>query len=157
FAKNSGVRSLCFSPDGRWVAAGTRSGRISVVSVDDRDTAPASWAAHDATVFGLAFLSPSTLVSTGGRTMRLWDRVGENGWKERSAIPTEGLIESLDLNRDTGRIVYGGPIALTVSSLASLLEGGGRLDVVGNFPGHRRVVAFSPDGRNVASVEDQKI
>ncbi len=68
-----GLRALCFSPDGRWLAAGTSEGGIGIV--DFATGRPVTnWVAHPRYLYGLAF-SPDgrTLASSGSdQVIRLW-------------------------------------------------------------------------------------
>jgi WD40 repeat protein len=64
--RRDGVRSLAFSPDGRQLAAGTRSGWVHCWDLTRRDTAPVSWPAHADAVCDLAFPPDgSALLSLG--------------------------------------------------------------------------------------------
>jgi WD40 repeat protein len=70
------IRSLAFSPDGRWLAAGGADGMVRLISAgDQREIAAVS--AHKNTTYGVAFSPDGKLLASAGfdRTIRLW-RIG---------------------------------------------------------------------------------
>jgi WD40 repeat protein len=77
-----GTTALAFSPDGRWLVAGCRSGLLHCWDLDRECARPESWAGHRDDVRHLAF-SPDgkgLFSLSGDRTVRRWEVAG--GWKE---------------------------------------------------------------------------
>jgi len=67
------IRSLAFSPDGRWLAAGGADGSVRLLTVaEHRELAAVS--AHQNTVYGVAFSPDGKRLASAGfdRTIRLW-------------------------------------------------------------------------------------
>ena len=93
--KTSGVRSLRFSPDGRWLAAGTRDGSIYVWEALRIYAVPIVLSAHKDAVNGLAFRGPSTLISAGDETLRIWDAATGADWKERAVFPLGSRVRRI--------------------------------------------------------------
>jgi serine/threonine protein kinase/WD40 repeat protein len=70
-----GVRALAFSPDGRWLVAGTRSGWLYCWDLTRQPPAPVSWSAHAGGVDWLRFSRDGTALfslSPPDRTLRRW-------------------------------------------------------------------------------------
>jgi WD40 repeat protein len=83
-----GCRSLTYSPDGRWLVLGTRSGWLVRWDLNERDPAPVRWRhappseyPYSERVNQLAFTpNGRVLVSTDGRRLVAWD--ARRGWSE---------------------------------------------------------------------------
>jgi WD40 repeat protein len=99
-----GGRSLAFSPDGRWLVVGTRSGWLHRWDLGHNGSAPASWQAHEESVDDLAF-SPdgrSLYSASFHEALARWDAA--NGWKmaaRRESKASRGIA----LSRDGSRLV----------------------------------------------------
>jgi serine/threonine protein kinase/WD40 repeat protein len=68
-----GVWSVAFSPDGRWLAAGARSGRLHRWDLSRRPPELLSWEAHRRHVTRLAFGRDGALFSEADDGLRRWD------------------------------------------------------------------------------------
>jgi WD40 repeat protein len=95
--KAAELRSVAFSPDGKWLAAGTRYGLVKVWDADRR-TEVATLRGHAGDVWAVAF-SPGgdTLASGDGDwnrpgDVRLWDT---KTWRERARLAHTGEVLSL--------------------------------------------------------------
>ncbi|HYH64409.1 MAG TPA: protein kinase [Urbifossiella sp.] len=90
--RSDGCRSVEYSPDGRWLLAGTRSGRL--VRWDLRDTAamPVVWAAHADDPVPPSRRAVSDLVfGGGGRTLYSSTSVTVRGWNAAGGWAAAGV------------------------------------------------------------------
>jgi WD40 repeat protein len=104
-----GVRSLAFSPDGRWLLAGARSGQLHRWDLSRQPPARASWAGHDKEVTSLLFGADGSALfsaSANGRKVKRWDC---RPWEGPSAEPrpehtweAPGAIDGLALHPTEG-------------------------------------------------------
>ena len=83
-----GVRSLVFSPDGRWLVAGTRSGQMHRWNLTEKSPRAVSWQGHPALVSHLAFHPDGTALYSRGQdgTFRRWNVAA--CWKETARFKT---------------------------------------------------------------------
>src|SRR5262249_54027769 len=78
----NGIRSLAYSPDGKWLIAGTRMGQLCRWDTSAAKPAPVLWQAHEPTegVNALTFAPDgSYLISTSNLSAMRWDVAQE--WK----------------------------------------------------------------------------
>jgi len=68
----SAISKLAVSGDGRLVAAGDIAGRILIIDVED-GVITKTFLAHSQAIRGIAFASPSSLVTTVGNGVVVWD------------------------------------------------------------------------------------
>ncbi len=161
----TGVRSLAFSPDGRWLAAGTQDGRIHVWELGSRaggyvrspsNQAPhASWLAHEDEVLGLAF-SPdgAWLVSScSDSTLKRWKP--SDGWREVSRLQADRPLNEQVFSRDGRILVCGSRQRMTfVDAVPFTFRTRDPGPDVLNGVDH---VAYSPDGRMLAASNESGI
>ena len=88
------LRSVAFSPDGRYVAAGTRYGPVKVWDADTGNEV-ATLKGHTADVWAVAFSRDSKTLASGNGD---WDRPGDirlwdtTTWKERARLKHTGEV-----------------------------------------------------------------
>ena len=145
-----GARHIAFSPDGRRLVVGTRSGLIHLWNLGrpQAEGRPLSWQAHDDGVVGLAFGvdSASVYSCAGDRTLTRW-RVDGSGSSTRAR---QGAV--LHAERPTRNLAFhrAGGLACLLDDRLQLLDPE-TLTVrrsTGVAQGSR--VAWSPDGRLLA-------
>ena len=73
--RQEGVCDLAFSPDGRWLAAGMRSGRVFLWGVDGVQDHALTWAAHTSSLTRVQFGIDSRMLWTssgGDKAVKRW-------------------------------------------------------------------------------------
>jgi WD40 repeat protein len=87
-----GVTALAFSPDGRWLLAGSRTGWIHRWDLNEKTSAAQSWSAHGGTIVDLLFAdSGEALFSTAeDRSVRRWSL--RDHWKQTHRVALSGRI-----------------------------------------------------------------
>jgi WD40 repeat protein len=87
-----GVTALAFSPDGRWLVAGSRSGSLHRWDLSAPGASAASWPAHTARVNGLLFApdGAALLSASDDRSVKRWSVAG--GWKQAAALAAHGRL-----------------------------------------------------------------
>jgi serine/threonine protein kinase/WD40 repeat protein len=86
-----GITALGFSPDGRWLLAGTRTGSLHRWDLQDPSHRLNSWPAHAAAVEDLLFDPASAaLFSSGDGTVKRWSI--RDGWKPTGSLKASGRL-----------------------------------------------------------------
>src|SRR5262249_3213372 len=101
--QGTGTRSLAFSPDGRWLAVGLRTGNIQIWDTSDTSPTQFVWLAHPAEVRGLAFSPDGKALASGSKDgdIKLWK---SGSWKLRRARSFNEPIKEVTFTRD-GRLL----------------------------------------------------
>lgn len=147
---HDGVSALAFSPDGRWLVAGTRLGKLVRWDTTLEKPAAVVWRGHPdgETIHALCFSADgSYLVSTGDTDTKRWAVSDTGDWKGTR------LCEAgwdLALSAD-GRFlaVAGDPVRVVVSQHLPPEELAKSLPTFG--------VAFSPDSRTLAAITQTEL
>jgi WD40 repeat protein/serine/threonine protein kinase len=148
---SSAVRSVVFSPDGLWLAAGNSSGEIFLWDVTARHITAQTIAGHTDAVTSVTFSPDGTLLASASEdgTISLWDAAsGEslgNLLDDNGGNPVWSVVFSPD-----GKLLASsyGETAIRLWDVAAREPRGEPLD------GHTDYVmclAFSPDGKLLAS------
>jgi WD40 repeat protein len=148
--KQTGVRALSYSPDGRWLAAGTRNGELhlwdTAAAVPQRTFRPA----HNAEITGLAFHPDGRRLVTGStdETVAVWRAADA---QELARVNIGHAVKSLAFRPDGAELWCGAAHQIGQVSRA----GTRRLTVAGEqLPltvTHQLHAAYSLDGRTIAS------
>ncbi|KAJ1550269.1 general transcription repressor [Nowakowskiella sp. JEL0078] len=157
--KDNYVRSICFSPDGKYIAAGTEDRIIRIWDIAQR-TVKFELMGHNEDIYGIDWSRDGrTLVSgSGDATVKVWD------------VEKGSLLISIQNNQDmqntTDLTSTQGVTSVAIRSLDSRIVATGSLDrmvrlwdirtgrLLERFEAHTDnvySVAFSPDGQSIVS------
>jgi WD40 repeat protein len=147
-----GARSLAFSPDGRWLVAGTRSGRMHRWDLSQEPPRLVSWQGHQGEVNRLAF-SPdgkALFSASDDRTVKRWDPAAR--WRETARHASAEAVRDLAVSPagdwvacpEQGRVRFLACATLGPNRRSPLTVPGGRL-------------AVAPDGRMLAVAEEDVV
>lgn len=85
-----GLRAIAISPSGKWLAAGTRYGRIVIWNFAQPKATPQTIEAHDSEIYRLEFASDSTRLFSSNKPqsdsipgVAVWHRMSESWERER--------------------------------------------------------------------------
>jgi RNA polymerase sigma factor (sigma-70 family) len=180
--RQTGVRALAFSPDGRWLAAGTRRGDVllwdltridrskpdhpllgqAVVGIDpdvvlgsQPGGAPAP--AHRDGVKGLAFRPDGGLLASSGDdgAVRLW--AARRGWEKVGEHQQGHKLDDVRFSPDGALLACGSPEGMKVFDVASLESPKATPIILAHLEGDHRKLAFSADGQLLAVNQGRSI
>ncbi|KZF21277.1 WD40 repeat-like protein [Xylona heveae TC161] len=143
------IRSVCFSPDGRYLATGAEDRQIRVWDIQNR-TIKHTFTGHEQDIYSLDFARNGRLIASGSgdRTVRLWDL---DAGHQLMVLSIEDGVTTVAISPDA-RYVAAGSLDKSVrvwdatsGYLVERLEGAeGHKDSVYS-------VAFAPNGRDLVS------
>ena len=136
-----GARRIAFSPDGRWLIVGMRSGWLHRWDLTSSQKTSTSWQAHAAEIEGLAF-SPTedVLFTCDAREVKRWTTTDD--WPLEARYEHTADLDGLAVSPD-------GKTLMAVEWQLLRLNAQ-ELSLLSTVPGNKPV-AYSPDGRTLAS------
>ena len=139
--------AMQFSPDGAWLAIGTREG-IELRKCADLGLVRL-FVGHTSYIRSVAFSQDSRILASGSddKTIRLWDV--ETGQKLDTFAGLEGVVRSIAFSPDG--MTLASVVKMDFSDTRKIklwdVETGQELHTLGSFEDPVRSIAFSPDGR----------
>lgn len=143
------IRSVCFSPDGKYLATGAEDKIIRVWDIETR-TIRMRLPGHEQDIYSLDFSANGRMLASGSgdKTVRLWSLDNEN---EKCKMVIEDGVTTVALSRD-GRLVAAGSLDRSVRVWDT--DTGVKIDLLDGEEGHQDSVysvAFSPNGHELVS------
>lgn len=143
------VLAVRWSPDGRWIATGSR-GRTAQLTDAQTGTRHLTLTGHT-DVFQLDWTPDGTRLATGARdgTTRIWD-ISETGAVERSVLATRGgAVGGVAFSPDGERLLTG-DVRVTVARIWDVGIGGGAEWMnLPTSPDVQGMAEFTPDGQTL--------
>lgn len=143
------IRSVCFSPDGEYLATGAEDKLIRVWNIKSK-TITRIFQGHEQDIYSLDFSHTGRYIASGSgdRTVRMWDM--QNGQCVLTLTIADG-VTTVAISPD-GRYVAAGSLDKTVrvwdTSTGFLVE---RLEAPDGHKDSVYSVAFTPDGKDLVS------
>jgi WD40 repeat protein len=152
FIKDEGFRRVAYSPDGAYLAAGGRYGRIYIWKLANETANPEnSWDGQGGTIMAIVYNSDGSQLTTAqsDNTARLWD--ASTGQLLQTLSGHESPVMSVAFGPDD-RLVATGSLDHT-ARIWDAATGVEKLSLYGHTGGVTRV-AFSPDGAKLATASE---
>jgi WD40 repeat protein len=146
----TGIRSLTFGPDQRWLAAGNRKGELLVWDLSQPTPVRHTWQGHDGTIGGLVFSPDGQFLfsSSEDKHLKVWDA---GTWTRQIASEAfEYGLEEVALSPDGKVLACGSDHWVRLLDAQTLVSGSKRAKVLAQLPGHHARLAFHPGGQMLA-------
>ncbi|KAK8213225.1 general transcription repressor [Zalaria obscura] len=146
------IRSVCFSPDGAYLATGAEDKIIRIWDIATR-TIRHQFTGHEQDIYSLDYSSDGRFIASGSgdRTVRVWDIPGNQCI---ICLTIEDGVTTVAISPDNRYLAAGSldkSVRVWEMGTGNLLE---RLEEQGGSPGHKDSVysvAFSPTSRELVS------
>ncbi|ODV90297.1 hypothetical protein CANCADRAFT_25391 [Tortispora caseinolytica NRRL Y-17796] len=148
------IRSVCFSPDGRYLATGAEDCQIRVWDIKAK-TIQHVFKGHEQDIYSLDFARDGRRIASGSgdRTVRLWDLDSQNCLL---TLTIEDGVTTVAISPD-GRFIAAGSLDNSVriwdANTGLLVE---RLEAPGGHLNSVYSVAFAPNGKDLVSASLDK-
>ncbi|KAG0648492.1 Transcriptional repressor rco-1 [Hyphodiscus hymeniophilus] len=143
------IRSVCFSPDGRYLATGAEDKQIRVWDIASR-TIRNTFSGHEQDIYSLDFARDGRTIASGSgdRTVRLWDiEAGQN----ILTLSIEDGVTTVAISPDTKYVAAGSldkSVRVWDAATGYLVE---RLEGPDGHKDSVYSVAFAPNGKDLVS------
>jgi len=152
----TGVSSLSYSPDGRWLAAGLRNGKVLVWDTEKQGgvTVPMSLGDHAKRVVKVASSPIGTALASASRdgVVKLWDF--KKSWVEAASVNIPDILQDLVFRPDGTRLECLGDRGLYALDVEKLREEPpsvhGQIQLDRSYADSRRI-CYGPDGQTHAA------
>ncbi|KAF8717646.1 hypothetical protein AX14_012074 [Amanita brunnescens Koide BX004] len=145
--KDMYIRSLCFSPGGKFLATGAEDGRIRIWDIGEKRVLHV-YEGHREDVYSLDLSLDGRLIvsGSGDKTVRIWNMSNSNA--PPMILQTNKSITSVAISPN-GRFVAAGCLGTVVRIWET--ETGRLLETLGDHRDTVYSVSFTPDGRSLLS------
>ena len=149
--KRTGVSALAYSPDGRWLAAGLRSGRVMIWDTAKEGGPAITLSAHKDRIVGLEFTPDGTSLVSGSKEGRVqfWD--ARKGWANSLSMAMDGPLSTIAISPDGTRLACGSDYRGSVFALADLTANSSSPRLLFDRESRQQLMRFGPDGETLAA------
>ncbi|HKM53613.1 MAG TPA: serine/threonine-protein kinase, partial [Isosphaeraceae bacterium] len=158
--KQTGVSSLAYSPDGRWLVAGLRNGKVLAWDTERQrgPAIPISLGHHAKRVVKVAFAPSGTTLASGSEDhcVKLWDF--QKSWVEAASVDVPDKMHDFNFGPDGTSLAWLGDRGLYSLEVEKLRKeprsAHGRIQPDQSYADSQRI-CYGPDGQTRAASDGQ--